>query len=100
MAVEVDVERPPADVSEHQAVGPGHLSIGHVAEPRPGVAVIAEVLHVEVEVEVISVTRGAYELYQEGGDGSKGVDACDVSSACHWAVSVPELRFPSHPLQT
>ena len=33
------------------------------------------------------VLEGAYELYQESGDGSKGVDACDVSSACHWAVN-------------
>ncbi len=39
------------------------------------------------EGNVVSVTRGAYELYQESGDGSKGVDACDVSSACHWAVN-------------
>ena len=30
--------------------------------------------------------HGAYELYQEGG-GSKGAGACDVSSACHWAVN-------------
>lgn len=33
------------------------------------------------------VLEGAYELYQEGGDGSKGAGACDVSSACHWAVN-------------
>ena len=32
------------------------------------------------------VLHGAYELYQEGG-GSKGAGACDVSSACHWAVN-------------
>jgi len=32
------------------------------------------------------VLDGAYELYQEGR-GSKGADACDVSSACHWAVN-------------
>ena len=32
------------------------------------------------------VLEGAYELYQQGG-GSKGVDACDISSACHWAVN-------------
>ena len=41
----------------------------------------------DTEGDVASVTRGAYELYQESGDGSKGVDACDVSSACHWAVN-------------
>lgn len=33
------------------------------------------------------VLAGAYELYQESGDGSKGTEACDVSSACHWAVN-------------
>lgn len=35
------------------------------------------------DTEVLS---GAYELYQEGS-GSKGAEACDVSSACHWAVN-------------
>ena len=32
------------------------------------------------------VLEGAYEMYREG-EGSKGADACDVSSACHWAVN-------------
>ena len=32
------------------------------------------------------VLSGAYELYAEG-KGAKGSDACDVSSACHWAVN-------------
>lgn len=32
------------------------------------------------------VLSGAYELYAEGG-GSKGAEACDISSACHWAVN-------------
>ncbi|HXV59414.1 MAG TPA: hypothetical protein VEK15_01885, partial [Vicinamibacteria bacterium] len=32
------------------------------------------------------VLTGAYELYAEGR-GSKGTNACDVSSACHWAVN-------------
>ena len=32
------------------------------------------------------VLSGAYELYEEG-HGSKGSEACDVSSACHWAVN-------------
>lgn len=32
------------------------------------------------------VLSGAYELYAEG-QGSKGTEACDVSSACHWAVN-------------
>ncbi len=39
------------------------------------------------DTEVVDLKRGAYELYQASGDGSKGVDACDVSSACHWAVN-------------
>lgn len=32
------------------------------------------------------VLTGAYELYAEGR-GSKGTAACDISSACHWAVN-------------
>ena len=39
------------------------------------------------DTEAVDLKRGAYELYQASGDGSKGVDACDVSSACHWAVN-------------
>lgn len=38
---------------------------------------------VRADTEVLD---GAFELYQEGG-GSKGARACDVSSACHWAVN-------------
>jgi NitT/TauT family transport system substrate-binding protein len=48
-----------------------------VAPDNPRAAPLA------ADTEVLS---GAYELYQEGG-GSKGGAACDVSSACHWAVN-------------
>jgi NitT/TauT family transport system substrate-binding protein len=40
-----------------------------------------------IKVGAPSVNVGAYELYEKG-QGAKGeAQACDISSACHWAVS-------------